>query len=145
MRGLRRPSGFTAIELAIVLTIILILVPIVFTAHRQFQFRLDTNRARVELAGQMRELTRVIRSDRWKGRWVSAESLELKLPCGQVTYLLDGSKLLRQVPPACGASRIVAREIESITRKGSLIEVRLVRAVSPEQSTTVALNMGVRP
>ncbi len=145
MSAPRRPAGFTAVELSIVLAILLILIPLVFNLHRQFQSRLDVSRARVECAAQMRQLTRAIRADRWQGRWNAAKGLTLTLPCGQVSYTLEGTQLLRQGTGTCGASRTIARDIESIHRQGSLIEVRLVRPLGPQSETRVALAMGVRP
>lgn len=120
--------GFTMVELAVVVTLISILVPLIFMVFHVGAADFQQANATLDAAHQARDLSEELRLDGRSGR-VSATGLTFEGAgeCFPVSYRLVGSTIVRQAPPACGGDRALVRHVRSLERTGRLVTVRVAQ------------------
>ncbi len=133
--------GFTMVELAIVVSIAAILLPLVYS----FAWHLESQRALVqwnlEVADATRSLNEELRLDRRAGGLVAGPALRFDRPTCPAEYLLVDQTLVRRADAACAGDRGLARNVGSFERVDGGVELIFVRALRPEQvhRTTIFL------
>lgn len=105
----RRRRGFTLIELAIVLSISAVMVPLVFVFHRQLESAQLRAQGRLEAAAGAAAIAEELRRDTFPGSRSGPHSF-VRAGC-EVRYRLENRVLFRRADEACGGSRPVARKV----------------------------------
>lgn len=140
-----RRHGFSMVELATVLSISAVLVPIVYRLALGFEDRHALATWHLETATDVRTIAEELRLDARRGdpdegvAWVVEG-------CVARYRVTDERVLLRETEEACGGTRGLARNVEMVRRVPGGVEVGFVRALRPEQAhrTTVLIPVGER-
>jgi prepilin-type N-terminal cleavage/methylation domain-containing protein len=123
-----RRRGFTMLELAIVVTLMGILVPLIFMFFRIGAADYSRAQATLDAARELRELGEELRLDGRNGRLAATGvAFEGEGACFPVTYRLQGAALVREAPAACGGARGLVRNVASMERTGALLTVRVAQ------------------
>lgn len=126
----RRRSAFTAVELAIVISISAVLVPAIYVLGRNVQSGFLESLATVRAADAARALSEELRHDRATMRWDDVATVALALAgdgaCSRIVYRLDGRTLVREGAAGdCGAPRAIAKDVVSVQRTAWGVELVL--------------------
>lgn len=109
--------GFTVVELAIVLSISALLVPLVFLTARSWDEHRAAGLRQVAVADEVRSLGEAVRADRRALKFAGKGSLTLqgKGPCSPVEYAVtDAQTLVRRAPAACGGETALATHVTAL-------------------------------
>lgn len=116
MSGRRAASGFTLIELAMVLSITALLVPLIFAFHRQLETAQLRAQGRLDSAASIRSVVEELRRDGLSG-WRSGERSFRAGAC-EITYVVEEGVLFRRTTEPCGGSRAIARRVAALEVAG---------------------------
>lgn len=124
--------GFTAVELAIVLSIAVLLVPIAY----QFLTRLDDQVAlaawELDAADAIRTVSEQIRLDA-RGSARSAEGVGfVRGSCRMAWTVTDAGSLVRHAP-GCGGTVALAAHVESLSWSEGGLDLTFTRSLRPGQ------------
>ncbi|MDP2341092.1 MAG: type II secretion system protein [Deltaproteobacteria bacterium] len=136
---MRRPA-FTLIELAICLSIIGVMVPVIFTTWRQVEDAQAASTSRVTIARAARTLSEELRHDSHQRTFVddaAGVTLSRAGECGVVRYQLKDRVVLRD--DGCSV-RALARGVQKLERKGDLVTVTFDVAGDP-RPTELAIGL----
>jgi prepilin-type N-terminal cleavage/methylation domain-containing protein len=123
--------GFTLIEMAVVITISALVIPLVFAfAHT---YEVDHLRAAdsAQAASSMRAVSEELRRDLQTMRVAEEPGLVLvgAGKCARVEYAVADEVLLRR---ACDEVRAVARHVQALRREGRSLTVEFGRPLRPD-------------
>ncbi len=127
-----RRRGFTAMELAICLTILIILVPLVY----QLATIVEENHAiglwQLQTAEELRTVAEELRLDQRQGTPEPGEAVAWARQGCTVHYRVDPQRvLLREAPEACGGSRALATHVAGFRRLDEGVEIEFVNRLRP--------------
>jgi len=139
--------AFTAVELAICLSILAIIVPLVYAGARAVGDTHQLGLWHLQTADEIRTIREELRADARRGLPLPDQPLSWRLGDCTVSYQLDGDVLLRHAPAACGGSRALAVGVEAIEPSDLGVAITFVRILRPtlEQRSTVFIPMEVTP
>lgn len=120
--------GFTMVELAIVVTLLTILVPLIFMLFHLGAADFQKANATLDAADQVRDLSEELRLDARNGQLAATGLVfEGAGACSPVTYRLVATSVVREAPVACGGTRALVRNVTALERAGSLVTVRIAQ------------------
>lgn len=125
----RLRTGFTLVELAVVLSLMAVAVPAVFHFHRAFDAGHREALARLDAARGMRSFSEELRRD-LRSATLDAQSVVLvgPPPCERVEYAVDDAGVLsRRAGEACGGPRPVAMGVGKLERRPWGVTVTFAR------------------
>lgn len=138
-----RRRGFTMVELAIVITLLGILVPLIFMLFHVGAADFQKANATLEAADQLRDLSEELRLDLRTGTLAEAGlRIDGEGGCFPVTYRLAETTLVREAPAACGGSRGLVRHVRTLERRGPLLTLQLAQ-LPEDLPLTVVLPLAV--
>ena len=124
--------AFTLIEMAICLTILSILVPIVYAALRGHMDHAAIAQWRLECADAARAVAEELRLDARQGApRRGAEVVAFGGDCGGTYTVNADGALVREAPAGCGPPRALARRVTSIAWAPGGVEVAFARTLRP--------------
>ena len=132
--------GFTAIELAIVITVTAVLVPATYLFWRSMHSSYDESIAFLRISDETRAFSEELRRDRMLMRWADPSALAMTGDgaCRRVEYRLEERALVRTGDGECGVRRAVATNVMSATRTAWGVElVFLAPSMKPEMRSVV--------
>jgi len=138
--------GFTLMELAICLTILAIVVPMLYAFGRNMEDRTALGLASLETADSTRTIAETLRLDARGARWTDATAVQLTRASGcTVAYSVQDGVLTRNATEGCEGPPALASRVESITRVPGGVEVvfRQARRPGPTEGTRVAVRIPV--
>lgn len=134
--------GFTMVELAIVVSLLAILVPLIFMLFRIGAADFERANATLDAANHLRDLSEELRLDARNGSLAeSGVTFEGAGACFPVSYRLVGRSVVREAPQACGGVRALVRDVTELTRRNGLLTVRIAR-LPEDQPITLVLPLG---
>ena len=134
--------GFTMVELAIVVSILALLVPLIFMVFRIGAADFEKANATLYAANQLRDLSEELRLDERNGTLAdSGLTFAGAGACFPVTYRLVGSSVVREAPQACGGVRALVRDVTEFTRTNGLLTVQIAR-LPEDQPITLVMPLG---
>ncbi|MCP4872969.1 MAG: type II secretion system protein [Proteobacteria bacterium] len=126
--------GFTLLELAIVLTIGTILVPLLFSFGLYMQEQRVLAEFELDVADAIPTLAEELRTDARAGTPSTADGVGFSRPGCEVRYFVtEEAALVREAAGGCASSRGLSRRAESIAWTPGGVEVVLARVVRPER------------
>lgn len=129
----RRARGFTVVELAIIISISALTVPLCFLFLRTLIARSDLASFELEAATTLRSIHEQVELDRTRAK------------C-EVKWTLEGDALTRTSSADCGGTQVFARGVKSFERVAGGASVQVAKRLSPEQDATRTLFVpGVTP
>jgi prepilin-type N-terminal cleavage/methylation domain-containing protein len=137
--------GFTLIELAVSLSILALLVPLVFMMGRSFEEHAFQAAAQAEAAAAMRSVSEELRRDLKTMGWPDDTALKLAGAgqCPSVEYKLNAdSTLVREGAEGCGPARTIAANVRSISRETGGLRVVFFKRVAAGRERTDTFIMG---
>lgn len=108
---MRRASGFTAVELAIVISISAILAPLIFLFARDLETLQRIARWHLETAASVQRIDEALRQD---ARGGARTELTFGGPCAARYVLTEAFTLERQAAEACGGTQVLATGVRSM-------------------------------
>ena len=139
-------AGFTLIEVAIVIVLLSIALPILFGFMRTIQIGQHRALGRAESVRALRTISEEIRRDLRVLRWEDTLSLAMVGPgkCKRIEYRVDQNNiLLRIADPGCGSTRPIARNVETVRRTEYGLEVVFSRRIGARDPAEYRLEMGM--
>ena len=134
--------GFTMVELAVVFTLLVVLVPLIFVFFRIGAGDFQKANATLEVAEQVRDLSEELRLDARNGQLpATGLGFEGTGACSPVSYRLVGSSVVREAPQACGGTRALVRNVTELSRTGALVKVRVAQ-LPEDLPITVIIPLG---
>lgn len=124
--------GFTAVELAIVLSVAAVLVPVVygFVAHTEDQTQLG--HWHLDSAVGLRTAAEELGLDARRGEALDGDEVGFQVGGCAVRYRVnDASSLVRDAPEACGGPRGLATSVESVAWGRGGVELVFARTLRP--------------
>ncbi len=115
--------GFTALELAICLSISAILVPGIYLFARQLEDTERVTRWHLETAAAIERIDAEIQSDVERQPLVAGKTVEWAGPCPIRYALTDALTLERQAGESCGGTRVLATGVQEFSRVPDGVEV----------------------
>ena len=139
--------GFTAVELAIVVSISALLVPAIYL----FERNLDEHRAvglwQLEVADQYRSLAESLQADRRAFKFASSKSVirfEGAGPCAPIEYTVsDSQTVVRRGAESCGGDSTLATHVSGLKRVPGGVAISLAFETRPEQAAKTDLFIAV--
>ena len=129
-------SGFTLIELAICLSILSILVPLVYGYALNIEDRSVIGHWHLRTADEVRTLAESIRADKQQGV-PDAEAVSFSMGTCTVTYPLEEGVLSRV--DSCGSRQVIATGVSEITRQPSGVRVVFAQALRADRAEQQAV------
>lgn len=134
--------GFTMVELAIVVTLMAILVPLVFMLFNRGAADFQKANATLEAAEQLRDLSEELRLDARNGALApTGVAFESAGACSPVTYRLVDASVVREAPAGCNGTRALVRHVREFVRNGSVLTVRIAQ-LPEDPAITLVLPLG---
>ncbi len=137
--------GFTMIELAIVITIAAIMLPLLYGFAWHVERQLALAQWTLEAADGVRTLSEELRLDARAGKLAQGPDLSFEREGCSVRYTVDEARVLvRTAPDACGGTRGLVRDVGSLVVEPGGVEVTFERALRPDQvhRTSVFIPVG---
>ncbi len=122
--------GFTLIELAIVLTIIGILAPLVWGFSTRIEDEATLSRWTMESADALQTVSEELRADLRAGAPIAGESVAVKQQGCTAAYTVVEGSLIRS---GCGTARGLARHVESFTPVPGGADLVFARRLRPDR------------
>ena len=138
--------GFTAIELAIVLSISAIVIPAIYLFGRGVEERRAIGLWHFEVADEVRSLSEALKSDRRQLTFAPRGSLHLSGAddCGGVDYLLTPAHaLVRRTAAGCGGERTLATHVEALTHVPGGVAVTFALETKPQREARTEVFIAV--
>jgi hypothetical protein len=123
---MRRRAGFTAVELAVCLSISAILVPSVFLFVRHLETTQRVARWHLETASAVQRLDEALQRDAQQGAIDPTAPLAWGGAC-PVQYAVNGDSALER--HACGGTQVLATGVGEVKRVAGGVEVTFVLAL----------------
>lgn len=133
--------GFTMVELAIVLTLMAILVPLIFMLFNRGAADFQKANATLEAAEQLRDLSEELRLDARNGTLTATDVVFEGGACSPVTYRLVDSSVVREASASCGGTRALVRHVREFVRSGRVLTVRIAQ-LPEDPAITLVLALG---
>lgn len=129
--------GFTAVELAMVLTIATILVPLVYT----FGAKLEDQATHAEWQLDVADSARTVAEELALDARLGAPTPEVGFDRGacQVRYAVAGAALVRQASADCGGTRGLAATVEAIAWTPGGVDVTFARVLRADRVARTTL------
>mgnify|MGYP000181255062 CR=1 FL=1 len=144
--------GFTLVELVVVLSLLAVTVPLVFSALRVMEQDTRRGLAQVDAAQTARDVGDLLRMDLRTMNWQTADTLVLvgPPPCSKVQYDIISDGILQrraEGTPACAQVNPVARHVKALRRVHSGVELVTGHAVGdgPPMETHFRLSWPEKP
>lgn len=131
--------GFTLMEMAIVLSVAALTIPVVWNLSAQASDAAALGRWQLEAADGIRTLAEELALDARSGA-PTADEVGFTAPDCPVRYrVIEGDLLVREAPESCGGSRGLAAFVESIAWSPGGVDVTFAFRLRPHrvQRTTV--------
>ncbi len=127
-----RARGFTSIELAIIVTIAAIMVPIILSFSASLEDQSVLGNWQLESAESVRTLSEELRLDARRGVAVDGADVAFSLDGCDVRYVVsDGSVVIREAPATCDGPRGLARFVEALAWTPGGVDVVFARVLRP--------------
>lgn len=133
--------GFTMVELAVVVTLLTILVPLIFMLFNRGAADYQRANATLEAAEQLRDLSEELRLDGRTGALSAAGVVFEGGACAPITYRLVEASVVREAPASCGGTRALVRHAREFVRTGSVLTVRIAQ-LPEDPPITLVLPLG---
>lgn len=137
--------GFTLLELAIVLSILGVLVPLCYVMYRQYEADVLAAQASIEAAHAARGVAEELRRDLWTHSLAPEGTVLLgAAPCDRIEYAVgEGDVAWRRAPEACGGSRAISRNVGALRREGGEVVVVFRRGIRGEQAKEIPVRIAL--
>lgn len=122
---MKRSRGFTAVELAIVISISAILAPLLFLFARDLESLQRVAQWHLETAAAVQRIDEALRMDARSGPRADGV-LAWAGPCGARYVVTETFALERQAADACGGHQVLATGVRSITPATGGVELSFV-------------------
>jgi hypothetical protein len=120
-------------ELAIVLSVGVILVPLIWTFSASVTDQTTLGRWQLEAAEGVRTIAEELRLDARAGE-PTADGVGFQVQGCEVRYrVLEGARLVRHAPADCGGSRGLSRFVESVGWSPGGVDVTFARTLRPHR------------
>ena len=129
--------GFTAIELAIVISISALVVPAIYLFDRSLEEQRAIGLWHLEVADQSRTAAEALHADRRALNLPSRTGLRFEGPgtCAPVEYAVTpGRTLVRRAPASCGGGTTLATHVTSFNRAPGGVTLKFAFELKPEQA-----------
>jgi len=126
--------GFTMFELAIVLTIGVILVPLVWAWLVQEEDQARLAAWELEIARALPTVSEELMADARLGVAMDGPSVAFRRAACEVTYEVQGGSLIRTAGEACGGTRALATRVESFAPVRDGVELTFARPLRPART-----------
>lgn len=124
--------AFTAVELAICLSILIVLIPLVYAGAITVEETHNLGLWHLQSADQLRTVTEELRLDARRGTPVPDQRLSWTLDGCQVSYRVDDrGVLLRELAEPCHGTRGLATGVTAFDRVPGGVELELTRMLRP--------------
>jgi len=124
--------AFTAVELAICLTILIVLIPLVYAGALIVEETHSLGLWHLQSADQLRSVTEELRLDVRRGVPIEGQELAWKLDGCQVSYRVDERGVLsRELAEPCRGARGLATGVTAFERVQDGVELELTRVLRP--------------
>jgi prepilin-type N-terminal cleavage/methylation domain-containing protein len=130
---MRRARGFTAVELAVVVSISAILVPLMFVFARQLETTARIAQWHLDNAAGVQRVAEALRQDARSGPR-EGDQLAWGGPCAVRYVVTQSFALERQAAESCGGKQVLATGVRAITPVSGGVELSFVLALSEQQS-----------
>lgn len=125
--------SFTMLELAIVLAVAAIVVPIIWTLAAHITDQTTLGRWQLEAADGVRTVAEELGLDARAGE-PTGNDVGFRVGDCDVRYqVAEGSLLLREAPEECGGSRGLSRFVESVAWSPGGVDVTFARILRPHR------------
>lgn len=124
----RRERGFTLVELAIVVSILAVVVPLILVFGRALEARDREIQAQQAFAASARTVSEELRRDLHLGVAASGLSFTGDATCGAVSYQRNDEGVLLRKSVSCG-ERFVARDVEKVEVANDRVSLHFMRPV----------------
>lgn len=128
MKTGRRRSGFSLVELALVLSILVIVSPLVWITVRRVEGRADDALWRLQIADSAGTVAGSIALDGRRGR-SQPDALVWQLDGCRVRYRVDDGALWRAGEGGCQAEQVLARDVQALDREEGGLRLVFARSV----------------
>ncbi len=135
-----RRRGFTVTEMAICLSVLVVLVPVVYALATGLEEAHDVARWHMRCADELRTVAEELGHDARASLPVASAGVAFEVPGCQVRYRISEERvLLREAGEACGGTRALARDVASLRRQAGGVELVFARRARPslEHRSTV--------
>lgn len=123
--------GFSLVEMVLVLSVLLVVVPLVYRRIAQHSDEAAHQRWQFEVAESTRTIAEWLAADR-------AAQAHGGLGACSPRYVVGGAQVLtRDVSDACGGALALARQVESFEPVAGGVVVTFVRPVRPDEAARV--------
>ena len=122
---MRRARGFTAVELAVVVSISAILVPLVFVFASQLETTARIAQWHLDNAAAVQRISEALRQDARSGPR-AGDALAWGGPCAVRYVVTEAFALERQAAASCGGKQVLATGVRSITPVSGGVELSFV-------------------
>lgn len=121
-----RRAGFTLTELAICLSLLALLVPLMYSYALGIEDRFSVGMWHLETADQVRTVSESLRSDQQRGTLLDG-AVRFKHSACTVDYRLVDDALTRA--DSCGDTHALARGVTEMTREDDGVTITFTRAI----------------
>jgi len=137
---MNHPRGFTLLELVIVLSLGVILVPIMYS----FGSYMDEQRAlatfHLDVADGTRTIAEELRADARTSKVMAGEGIGFLRGHCEIRYVVnEDSVLVRRAADACGGARGLSHRVESIVGSRGGVDVTFARAMRPDRAVRTTI------
>jgi len=142
----KRRHGFTLVELAIVISLLAIVTPLVYSGYVHVEERLTLARWSLETADAVTAISETLRADLRTHTVQDGSALTLAGACSIAYAINEANVFQRQADAACGGSLGLARGVESVARTPEGLEIVFMKRLRPRLThrSTVLIPLEVR-
>lgn len=131
MRRTAHRGGFTLVELAICLTLLAILVPMVYAYALGIDDRFDVGTWHLQTADQVHTVSESLHADGRTARLLD-DAVQFRHDGCVIDYRIEGDALQRV--DSCGDTQTLARGVTGISRQPAGVEVVFTRRLRQDRS-----------